>query len=122
MVSKISSKADLLAGAISVYYRMKEGGVPGNFFHDIPNELKWLMEDPIARANYKLFQSPHLYTQLVKGGIFLYVLGETGILNKKYSVLGEKIAKGAGFAALLLPGSGPMPRNGGASQAMDYGY
>lgn len=69
----------------------------------------------ITEPNYlvfKLFQSDHLYSGLVKVGLAGYIAGELGLINGKWKNLAKKVAMNAGVASLFLPGSGPKdPRN-----------
>lgn len=61
---------------------------------------------------FKLFQSNHLYTALVKIGIAGYVAGEVGLIPAKWKNVSKKVAWNAGLVSLILPGSGQRdPRN-----------
>ena len=109
IVTKALNKADWIAGIASVISRYGGTNI-GHLMQDLPKEIEWLMKDPLIRIQYKLFTSPHLYTQLFKLGMMGWLAGQTGLVDAKWGKAGMKVMKGAGIAALVLPGSGPMPR------------
>jgi hypothetical protein len=59
---------------------------------------------------WKLWQSPHLYTILIKAGIAMWAAGKLGVIPTRFEKLGVNIGKGAVIAALLMPGSGNTQR------------
>lgn len=110
IIGKIEDKADWAAGIAAVYLRSLEGDFP---ITDLPasimTQLGFLFKDPVNIIKYKLWDSTHAYTGLFKIGALLWGAHQVGLVDARYGKIGEKIAKGAGIVALVLPGSGPVP-------------
>lgn len=121
IISTVEKNATILAAAGSMLGRFAEGspvdpiGDLVNFFTmqsswNVMTELNHTLNDPnglIGNLKWKLWQSPHVPTQLFKVGLALYAAGEIGLIPSKYGNIGKKVATGAGIAAILIPASPP---------------
>lgn len=106
ILSKIEDKADYAAAAVSIYSRMAETNMSlEEYVQRIPAELQSFLRNPIPNIQWKLLNSPHLYTQLFKLGAVLYIGAEAGVIGAKWKTIGAKVAKGAGAVALMSMGS-----------------
>lgn len=104
VLNKIEEKADWAAALASAYFRIQEdnlsvGDIIANALPNLqasltPGGLEW-----------KLWKSPHLFTLLFKAGVLAYLGSDFGLIGAKWKNIGAKVAKGAGAAALVLPGS-----------------
>lgn len=120
---KLMSKADIVAFAVSAYQRYPMDRLMEHYTDFDPNgsgvvmQLIETLKDP-KLLKYKLWDSPHLYSTLFKGGFFAYLAAEVGLIDKKYKNVAVKVMKGSGAAAVTLGGSGPTP-SGGSSRSGD---
>lgn len=124
IISKLKNKADIVAFIVSNYEQ--HGGVGKAFNYYTQSDMEFLKEagrtfTTPGLLKHKLWDSPHLYTTLIKTGIFAYLGIEIGVLDKKWKSTIEKMIKGAGLAALTNYGSGPSGSSGGSSQE-NYEY
>lgn len=122
IISKLKSKADIVAFIIANYEQ--HGGVGDVFNYYTQSNMEFLKEAGRTFTipgllKHKLWDSPHLYTTLIKTGIFAYLGIEIGVLDKKWKKTIEKMMWGAGLAALTNYGSGP---SGGSSSSSQKGY
>ena len=122
VLGKLEDNAMLLTVLGASYARMSEDGdaINGLIHHfttfsttdGVVSELladfglKAGSGDMAATLKWKLWDSPHLYTLLIKLGIGAYLAGELGFIGARYKKLGVNVGKGAAIAALLMPGSG----------------
>ncbi len=112
ILAKLEDHADLIAGLAAAWERYPNLDELMNYATNpqhIMMEMQATFGSGFAGLKYKLLDSPHLYTGLFKAGAALWILGQVDLIPKRYEDLGGKVAKGAGIAALLLPGSGPIP-------------
>lgn len=112
IMGKLQKNADWVAGLASVYERFN-GDLTWAwqwFTKDALNEVMNMLKNPQI-IKYKLLDSPHAYTGIFKMSLIAYLAAEAGLIAPKYKTLAVKAMKGSGVAALVLPGSGPIPEN-----------
>lgn len=120
ITKKLEDNAAILAFAGSAYSRQPDITALINHFTNLNTEgissgsgnygalgEAILTLTDMQQLKYKLIDSDHLYTTLFKVGIGAYLASEFGIIGAKWKSIGKDIAKGAGAAAIVLPGSGP---------------
>lgn len=127
---KIVSKADIVAFLLAAYQRYPDMGRLADHYMNIdPSQYGGLgqalatLKDP-KLLKFKLWDSPHLYTTLFKGGVFAYLAAEMGLIDKKWKKTAVKVMKGSGAAALTLGGSmGPTSNieNGSSGGSGSWG-
>ena len=103
----------------------QHSGLGGTFQYYTQKNLEFLKEagrtfSSEGLLKHKLWDSPHLYTSLIKAGVFAYLGVEVGVLDKKWKKTIEKVLVGAGLAALTNYGSG-AGSSGGSGQG-NYEY
>lgn len=114
----VEKNAGVFAAGAAIYGRFKEDSATpltaiadyfsGKAAWNVLTELQHTFTDPagiIGNLRYKLWDSTHAPTQLVKAGLAIYAASEIGVLPSKYATVGKKIAKGAAIAAILVPAS-----------------
>lgn len=123
IIDKAQDKADWIAGLLSAWERFD-----GNIDQIISYYMKLNPKDPSgvgyqvmetlkdpSLLTYKLFRAPHMYSTAVKIGLGAYLAADFGLIAAKWKKTGEKIAWGAGIAAVTLPGSGGFDDSGNFS-------
>lgn len=105
------NKADLIAFALSAYQRYPDMGRLMEHYTNVDPSQYGALGQALATfkdlklLKFKLWDSPHLYTTLFKGGVFAYLAAEVGLIDKKYKKVAQKLMMGSGAAAITLGGS-----------------
>lgn len=103
--ARAAEDGDGLSGLIRQFTTFSAtDGFIGELLADVG--LKQGSAGALDNLKWKLWESPHLYTKLIKVGLAVWIGGQLGIVPARYEKLGANIGKGAAIAALLMPGHG----------------
>ena len=137
LIGTAEDNASLLTFALASYARVKEGDTqlganagiseilgyfvamkPPSAMNEIKNAFTGYGSGGINYGfKYKLWDAPHLNTQLFKYGAIIWAVGQfLDVIPKRWIDLAGKIAIGAGASAIIMPSSnGHMTSQGQAN-------